>query len=115
MRDHIICILQNARTIYFEAASVCAQELAEAICTEAMAALHGGVTIIPSKVFGEIRIPQDVITKMSNGDSDLWFSHGCALDVNLFYTSLGWGYIIHPVKNGQTDTTIESIIDKGQL
>ena len=115
MRDHLICILRDARTIYFEAASVCAQELAEAICTEAMAALHGGVTIIPSKVFGEIRIPHDVITKMSNGDSDLWFSHGCALDVNLFHTGRGWGYTIHPVKNGQTDTTIESIIDKGQL
>ena len=112
MRDHIICILHHARTAMPDDAAPTLDLLAS-IEVEAMAALHGGVTIIPSKLFGEITIPQDVITAMSNGDDDLWFSHGCALDVNLFYTSLGWGYTIHPVKNGQTDTTIESIIDKG--
>ena len=107
--------LWDARTISLGTDCTRINELAEAVEIDAMAALHGGVTIIPSKLFGEITIPQDVITAMSNGDDDLWFSHGCALDVNLFYTSLGWGYTIHPVKNGQTDTTIESIIDKGQL
>ena len=88
-------------------------ELAEAIEVEAMAALHGGVYLIPSELFGEITIPQDVITKMSNGGHDLWFNYGCALDINIFYTSLGWGYVIYPGKNGQTDTN--QIIEKGKL
>ena len=50
---------------------------------------------------------------MSNGDDDLWFGMGKHLDINLFYSSLGWGYFICPVKNGQTDTG--HIIERGQL
>lgn len=115
MRDHLICILRDARKVMTEDASIYVQKLGEAIEVEAMAALHGGVTIIPSKVFGDIDIPQDVITKMSNGEDDLWFSMSKHLDVNIFYTGRGWGFVIYPVKNGQTDATIESMIDKGQL
>ncbi len=109
MRDHLISILQNARAIHLEAASICVQELAEAICTETMAALQGGKCIIPSELFGEIPIPQDVITKMSNGDDDLWFSMSKHLDVNLFYVD-GWQFNMYPVKNGHinTDTELET-------
>ncbi len=113
MRDHLICILRDARKVITEAASVDVQQLAESIETEAMAALQGGKHIIPSELFGEITIPQDVITKMSNGADDLWFSHGCALDVNLFHTGRGWEFGIYPVGNEGTDT--DHIIDKGQL
>ena len=112
MRDHILAILDYARNA-MGGNSVATEQLLANIEVEAMAALHGGVTLIPSKVFGEITIPQDVITKMSNGEDDLWFSYGCALDVNLFYTSLGWEYAIYPVKNGQTDT--DHIIEKVQI
>ena len=115
MRDHLICILRDARRVITEAASVDVQQLAEAIEVEAMAALHGGKTIIPSELFGEITIPQNVIIDMSNGADDLWFSMSKHLDVNLFHTGRGWGFVIYPVKNGQTDATIESMIDKGQL
>ena len=113
MRDHLIRILRDARTLKVEAASICVQELAESIEVEVMGALHGGKHLIPSKLFGEIPIPQDVITAMSNGDDDLWFGMGKHLDINLFYSSLGWGYFICPVKNGQTDTG--HIIERGQL
>jgi hypothetical protein len=112
MRDHLISILRNARTIKIEAASVCVQDLAEFIEVEAMAALHGDKTIIPSNVFGEIPIPQDVITAMSNGDNDMWFSVGKHIDVNVFYAD-GWQFNICPVKNGQTDTG--HLIEKGKL
>ena len=112
MRDHLISILQSARAIHFEAASVCVQELAESICTEAMGALQGGKYLIPSKLFGEITIPQDVITKMSNGDDDLWFNVGKHIDVNVFYAD-GWLFTIHPVKNGQTNETNE--LEHGKL
>lgn len=113
MRDHLISILRDVRSIQIGADCTRVKEFANNIEVEAMAALHGGVTIIPSELFGEIPIPQDVITAMSNGDDDLWFGTSKHLDVNLFYTSRGWGYVIHPVKNGQTDT--DHIIDKGQL
>ena len=115
MRDHLICILRDARRVITEAASVDVQQLAEAIEVEVMAALHGGKTIIPSELFGEIPIPQNVITAMSNGEDDMWFSHGCALDVNVFYVSVedGWQFNIHPVKNGETDTANE--IEHGKL
>ena len=106
MRDHLISILQNARAIHFESTSVWVKELAESICTETMAALHGDKTIIPSNVFGEIPIPQDVITAMSNGDDDMWFSVGKHIDVNVFYAD-GWRFKIYPVKNGQTNTELE--------
>lgn len=112
MRDHLICILRDARKVITEAASVDVQQLAESIEVEAMGALHGGVTIIPSELFGEIPIPQDVITKMSNGDEDLWFSVGKHLDVNLFYAD-GWQFNIYPVKNGHTKTDTE--LEHGKL
>ena len=112
MRDHLISILQNARAIHFEAASVCVQDLAESICTEAMAALQGGKHLIPSRVFGEIPIPQDVITAMSNGDDDLWFNVSKHVDCNLFYTD-GWQFNIYPVKNGNTNTDTE--LEHGKL
>ena len=113
MRDHLICILRDARRVITEAASVDVQQLAEAIEVEAMAALHGGVTIIPSKVFGEITIPQDVITKMSNGDDDLWFSVDKYIDVNIFYVPDGWQFNMYPVKNGHNNTDTE--LEKGKL
>ena len=109
MRDHLISILRDARSIQMGADC----NLVNNIEVEAMAALHGGTTLIPSKLFGEITIPQDVITAMSSGDDDLWFGMGEHLDINLFYSSLGWGYFICPVKNGQTDTG--HIIERGQL
>ncbi len=113
MRDHLICILRDARKVMTEDASIYVQKLGEAIEVEAMSALHGGVTIVPSKVFGDIEIPQNIITDMSNGADDLWLSHGCALDINIFHTSRGWEFAIYPVKNGTTDT--DHPIEKGQL
>lgn len=112
MRDQLIIILRDARTIKVEAASVCVQELAESIEVEAMGALQGGKHLIPSKLFGEIIIPQDVIPKMSNGDDDLWFSHGPALDINIFYDS-GWHWAIYPIGNEGTNT--DHLIEKGVL
>ena len=112
MRDHLICILHHARKVITEAASVDVQQLAEAIEVEAMAALHGGKTIIPSELFGEITIPKGVISRMSDGDDDIWLNHGCSLDVNVHYTS-GWQFNIYPVKNGETDTANE--IEHGKL
>jgi hypothetical protein len=79
---------------------------------EAMRALQGDKVIVPSEVFGDIDIPKDVITEMSNGDDDLWFSHGCALDINIFYVD-GWQFNIYPVKNGEIDT--ENTIEAGKL
>ena len=112
MRDHLISILRDARAIHLEAASVCVQELAEAICTETMAALHGGVYLIPSNLFGDIDIPQNVITEMSNGGDDLWLSHGCALDINIVHDK-EWKFAIYPVKDGTTDT--DRCIETGKL
>jgi len=112
MRDHLISILRDARAIHSEAASVCVQELAEAICTETMGALQGGKYLIPSNLFGEIIIPQDVITKMSNGDDDMWFSYSMQLDVNVFY-GRGWQWAIYPVNHEGTNT--DHLIEKGTL
>ena len=111
MRDHILTILRHARNAIGRDPEVTLNLLVH-IETEAMAALQGDKTIISSRLFGEIPIPQNVITAMSNGDHDLWFSHGCALDVNVHYTS-GWHWDIHPVKNGETDT--DHLIEKGKL
>jgi len=80
--------------------------------TEAMRALQGDKVIVPSEVFGDIEIPKDVITCMSNGDDDLWFSHGGALDINISYDK-EWLFEIHPIKNGDTD--ILHTIEAGKL
>jgi len=74
-----------------------------------MRALQGGKVIVPSKLFGDIDIPKDVITRMSNGDDDMWFNMSKHLDINISYTK-GWMFDIYPVKNGEIDTrnTIES-------
>jgi len=111
MRDHILAVLDYARNA-MGGNSVATEQLLANIEVEAMAALHGDKTIIPSNVFGEILIPQDVITAMSNGDDDMWFSLGKHIDVNVFYAD-GWQFNICPVKNGQTDTG--HLIEKGKL
>jgi hypothetical protein len=111
MRDHILAVLDYARNA-MGGNSVATEQLLANIEVEAMAALHGDKTIIPSKLFGEIPIPQDVITAMSNGDDDMWFNVGKRLDLNLFYAD-GWQFNICPVKNGQTDTG--HLIEKGKL
>jgi len=112
MRDQLIIILRDARSIQIGADCNRVKEFANNIEVEAMGALHGGVYLIPSRVFGEILIPPDVITAMSNGDDDMWFSLGKHIDVNLFYAD-GWQFNICPVKNGQTDTG--HLIEKGKL
>jgi len=108
MRDHILNILRHSRTAMPDDAALTLDLLAN-IEVEAMAALQGGKCIIPSELFGEIPIPQDVITKMSNGDDDMWFSVGKHIDVNLFYVD-GWQFNMYPVKNGHinTDTELET-------
>lgn len=85
------------------------KEMLGNIEVEAMRALQGDKVIVPSNVFGDIDIPKDVITCMSNGDDDIWFSHGCALDINISYDK-EWLFEIHPINNGDTDIlhTIES-------
>jgi len=112
MRDQLIIILRDARTIRVEAASICVQELAESIEVEAMGALHGGKHLIPSKLFGEILIPPGVITAMSNGDDDMWFNVSKHVDCNVFYAD-GWQFNIYPVKNGQINTDTE--LEHGKL
>ena len=106
MRDHIICILRDARSL--QLIDEC-KGLAENIETEAMRALQGGKVIVPSKLFGDIDIPKDVITRMSNGDDDMWFNMSKHLDINISYIK-EWWFDIYPVKNGEIDTrnTIES-------
>ena len=111
MRDHILAILNYARNVMGNNNERTEQLLAD-IEVEAMAALQGGKVIVPSNVFGDIDIPKDVITCMSNGDDDIWFSHGCALDINIFYVD-GWQFNIYPVKNGEIDT--ENTIEAGKL
>ena len=111
MRDHILAILNYARNVMGNNNERTEQLLVD-IEVEAMAALQGGKVIVPSNVFGDIDIPKDVITCMSNGDDDIWFSHGCALDINIFYVD-GWQFNIYPVKNGEIDT--ENTIEVGKL
>ena len=110
MRDHLICILRDARSVQIGTDCTRVKEFANNIETEAMAALHGGKTIIPSELFGEITIPKGVIIDMSNGDDDLWFSVGKYINVNLFYIPDGWQFNMYPVKNGDinTDTELET-------
>lgn len=109
MRDHIICILRDARSL--QLIDEC-KGLAENIEVEAMAALWGGKGIVPSKLFGDIDIPKDVIYTMSNGDDDIWFNMSKHLDINIFYAD-GWQFNIYPVKNGEIDT--ENTIEAGKL
>jgi hypothetical protein len=111
MRDQLIIILRHARNAMGRDPEVTLNLLVD-IETEAMAALQCDKTIIPSKLFGEISIPQNVITAMSNGEDDMWFSHGCALYVNVFYDGM-WLFTINPVKNGDTDTG--HLLESGKL
>jgi len=111
MRDHILSILRNARNAMGKDAEVTLNLLAD-IEVEAMAALQGGKCIVPSKLFGEITIPHDVITKMSNGDDDIWFSYSMQLDINVFYAE-GWQFNMYPVKNGEINTDID--LETGKL
>jgi hypothetical protein len=107
----MLTILRNARNAMGKDAEV-TLNLLTAIEVHAMAALQGDKVIVPSKLFGDIDIPQDIITEMSNGDDDQWFSHGCALDINIFHDK-EWMFAIYPIKNGDTDTG--HIIETGQL
>ncbi len=112
MRDHILAIIDYARNAMGNNNERTEQLLSE-IETEAMAALHGGVYLIPSKLFGEITIPQNVIIDMGNGGDDLWLNHGRALDVNIFYVPDGWHWGIYPINHEGTDT--DNLIEKGKL
>lgn len=111
MRDNILAIIDYARNAMGNNNERTEQLLSE-IEVNAMAALQGDKTIIPSKVFGEITIPQNIITEMSNGADDLWVSHGCALDINIFHDK-EWQFAIYPIKNGSTDT--DRCIETGKL
>jgi hypothetical protein len=112
MRDQLIIILRDARSIQIGADCNRVKEFANNIEVEAMAALHGGKHLIPSNVFGEIPIPQDVITAMSNGDDDMWFNVSKHIDCNVFYAD-GWQFNIYPVKNGDINMTHE--LEHGKL
>ena len=111
MRDHILAILNYARNGMGNNNERTEQLLAD-IEVEAMAALQGGKCIVPSKLFGDIDIPRNVITEMSNGDDDQWFSHGCVLDINVFYSN-GWQFGIYPI--GHEGTNTDHLIEKGKL
>jgi hypothetical protein len=111
MRDHILAILNYARNGMGNNNERTEQLLAD-IEVEAMAALQGGKCIVPSKLFGEITIPHDVITKMSNGDDDIWFSYSMQLDINVFYAE-GWQFNMYPVKNGEINTEFD--LESGKL
>ena len=113
MRDQLILILRDARSVQIGTDCTRVKELAESIEVKAMAALHGGKTIIPSELFGEITIPKGVISRMSDGDDDIWLNHGCSLDVNIFYAPDGWHWGIYPINHEGTDTN--HIIEKGKL
>jgi len=111
MRDHILSILRDARNAMGKDAEVTLNLLAD-IEVEAMAALQGGKCIVPSELFGDIDIPQNVITEMSNGDDDLWFSVSAHIDVNIFYVD-GWQFNMYPVKNGEINTEFD--LESGKL
>jgi hypothetical protein len=111
MRDHILAVLDYARNA-MGGNSVATEQLLANIEVEAMAALQGGATLIPSKLFGEILIPPGVITAMSNGDDDMWFNVSKHVDCNVFYAD-GWQFNIYPVKNGHINTDTE--LEHGKL
>ena len=109
MRDRIITILRDARTAKDRLQGFDATRLLEEIETNAMAALQGDKCIVPSKLFGDIVIPKEVIVSMSNGDDDLWFSVSKHIEVNISYCGepQHWQYILYPVNNGYIDTSTE--------
>ena len=111
MRDHILATLNYARIAKGNNNERTEQLLAD-IEVEAMAALQGGKVIVPSELFGDIDIPRNGITEMSNGTEDLWFNVSKHLDINIFYVD-GWQFNIYPVKNGEIDT--ENTIEAGKL
>jgi hypothetical protein len=111
MRDHILSILRDARNAMGKDAEVTLNLLAD-IEVEAMAALQGGKCIVPSELFGDIDIPQNVITEMSNGYGDMWFSVSKHLDINIFYVD-GWQFNMYPVKNGEINTEFD--LESGKL
>jgi len=111
MRDHILTILCHARNAMGKGADVTLNLLAD-IEVVAMAALHGDKTIIPSELFGDIDIPQNIITEMSNGTDDMWFSVSAHIDVNVFYAE-GWQFNMYPVKNGEINTEFD--LESGKL
>ena len=107
MRDHIICILRDARSL--QLIDEC-KGLAENIETEAMRGLAGRQGHRPKQVVRRHRHPKRCHHKgMSNGDDDLWFNMSKHLDINIAYIK-EWWFDIYPVKNGEIDTrnTIES-------
>lgn len=112
MRDHILSILRDSRNAMGKDAEV-TDKILTSIEARAMAALQGGKVIVPSKLFGDIDIPQNVITEMSNGENNQWFSHRGVLDINISYIRGWWVFEIHPIKNGDNNT--DRIIEKGRL
>ena len=115
MRDKVLSILRDVRMINSNEGTLSTDELLEEIETNAMAALHGDKVMVPSKLFGDIVIPKNVIASMSNGDDDLWFGVSKYIDINISYCGepQHWQYIIYPVKNGDTD--IEHLLEDGKL
>lgn len=112
MRDHILAILRNTRMLQGDTQHFTREELLGEIETNTMALLQGDKCIVPSKLFGDITLSKDVLACMSRGDDDLWFNHGSALDVNIYYDRM-WLFTINPVKNGNTNT--EHLLESGKL
>ncbi len=112
MRAHILCILRDARTAKGKSGCERTDELLEEIETNAMALLQGNKCIVPSKLFGNIMIPKEIVAYMSDGEDDMWFNHGSALDINIFYDGM-WLFTINPVKNGDSNT--EHLLESGKL
>lgn len=114
MRDRILSILRDARTAKGNSGCTRTDELLGEIETNAMALLQGDKCIVPSKLFGDITIPKNVIVYMSNGEDDLWFGMSKHIEVNISYCGepQHWQYIIYPVKNGNIDTSTELEIGK---
>ncbi len=109
MRDHILAILRNTRMLQGDTQHFTREELLGEIETNARALLQGDKHIVPSKLFGDITIPKDVLACMSRGDDDIWFSVSKHIDVNISYCGEPehWQYILYPVKNGDIDTSTE--------
>ena len=113
MRAHVQAILQNVN----KALKECNYDdtlgtILEGIRVNSQVALSGDHHVVPSKLFGNIDIPKGVISDMSNGDDDLWFSVSAHIDVNVFYAE-GWQFNMYPVKNGEINTEID--LETGKL